>query len=57
VLCGWYCELGNSEEGSGKTALVGFTDSDFAGDVDSRKNTSSVFFFLNESPVTWQSTK
>jgi hypothetical protein len=57
VLCGWYCELGNSEEGSGKTALVGFTDSDFARDVDSRKNTSSVFFFLNESPVTWQSTK
>jgi hypothetical protein len=57
VLCGWYCELGNSEEGSGKTTLVGFTDSDFAGDVDSRKNTSSVFFFLNESPVTWQSTK
>jgi hypothetical protein len=45
------------KKGSGKTALVGFTDSDFAGDVDSRKSTSGVFFFLNESPVTWQSTK
>jgi hypothetical protein len=45
------------KKGSGKTTLVGFTDSDFAGDVDSRKSTSGVFFFLNESPVTWQSTK
>jgi hypothetical protein len=45
------------EEGSGKAALVGFTDSDFAGDVDSRKSTSGVFFFLDESHVTWQSTK
>jgi hypothetical protein len=43
--------------GSGTTALVGFTNSDFKGDVDSRKSTSGVFFFLNKSPITWQSTK
>jgi hypothetical protein len=41
------------KKGSGKTSLVGFTDSDFARDVDSRKSTSGVFFFLNESHVTW----
>jgi hypothetical protein len=45
------------KKGSGKTTLVGFTDSDFAGDVDSRKSTSGVFFFLNTSPIAWQSTK
>jgi hypothetical protein len=40
------------KKGNGKIALVGFIDSDFAGDVDSRKSTSGVFFFLNESLVT-----
>jgi hypothetical protein len=45
------------KKGSGKTTLVGYTDSDFTGDVDSRKSTSGVFFFLNASLVTWQSNK
>jgi hypothetical protein len=45
------------KKGSGKTTLVGFTNSDFVGDVDSRKSTYGVFFFLNISPITWQSTK
>jgi hypothetical protein len=44
------------KKGSGKTALVGYTDSDFASDVDSRKSTLGVFF-LNTSLVTWQSNK
>jgi hypothetical protein len=37
--------------------LIGFTDSDFAGDVDSRKSTLGVIFFLNQSSMTWKSTK
>jgi hypothetical protein len=45
------------KKGSGKTALVGYTDSDFASDVDSKKSTSGVLFFLNTSPVTWKSNK
>jgi hypothetical protein len=45
------------KKSNGKTTLVGYTDSDFTGDVDSRKSTSGVFFFLNTSPVTWQSNK
>jgi hypothetical protein len=37
--------------------LVGFSDSDHAGNVDSRKSTSGVLFFLGESPISWQSKK
>jgi hypothetical protein len=33
--------------------LSGFNDSDYVGDVDSRKSTSGVFFFLYGSPVSW----
>jgi hypothetical protein len=37
--------------------LVGFSDSNHAGDVDSRKSTSGVLFFLSGSPISWQSQK
>jgi hypothetical protein len=37
--------------------LLGYSDSDLAGDVDSRKSTSGVIFFLGESPISWQSAK
>ncbi|CAA7400665.1 unnamed protein product [Spirodela intermedia] len=37
--------------------LTGFNDSDFAGDVDARKSTTGVIFFLANSPITWQSMK
>jgi hypothetical protein len=43
------------EEGSAR--LVDYTDSDLAGDLDSRKSTSGVLFFLGDSPVSWQSSK
>jgi hypothetical protein len=45
------------KKGSGKTTLVGCTDSDFAGDVDSRKKYFGCVLLLNTSPVTWQSNK
>ncbi|CAA7402086.1 unnamed protein product [Spirodela intermedia] len=32
--------------------LTGFNDSDFAGDVDARKSTTKVIFFLANSPIT-----
>jgi hypothetical protein len=41
----------------GGSTPFGFTDNDFAGDVDSRKSTSGVFFFLCGSLVSWQSNK
>lgn len=37
--------------------LVGFFDADMAGDVDTRKSTSGVMFFLGSNPVSWQSQK
>ena len=40
-----------------RVRLTGFSDSDFAGDVDARKSTTDVIFFLGSSPITWQSMK
>jgi hypothetical protein len=34
--------------------LTGFSDADFAGDVDARKSTTRVIFFLVNSSITWQ---
>jgi hypothetical protein len=43
-----------TEEGS---RLIGYSDSDLAGDLDSRESTSGIMFFLGDSLVSWQSTK
>jgi hypothetical protein len=49
-------EFGCSYGGeSGK--LIGYSDSDMASDVDSRKSTTGVLFFLGNNPVSWQSQK
>ncbi|MBE3102865.1 MAG: hypothetical protein IMZ40_01355 [Bacilli bacterium] len=48
------CRYGRS---TGAPRLVGYSDSDLGGDVDSRKSTSGTLFFLGSSPVTWQSQK
>ncbi|KAJ8748677.1 hypothetical protein K2173_008122 [Erythroxylum novogranatense] len=37
--------------------LMGYADSDLAGDVDDRKSTTGVIFFLGENPITWSSQK
>lgn len=42
----------NNDEHSG---LMGYSDSDLAGDIDDRKSTTGVVFFLGSSPVTWLS--
>ncbi|OAE28378.1 hypothetical protein AXG93_2490s1690 [Marchantia polymorpha subsp. ruderalis] len=38
-------------------ALVGYSDSDMAGDIDTRKSTTNVLFFLGKSIISWQSHK
>ncbi|XP_039827389.1 secreted RxLR effector protein 161-like [Panicum virgatum] len=42
---------------SGDNNLIGYSDSDMGGDIDERKCTTGVLFFLGEMPVTWQSQK
>jgi len=37
--------------------LVGFTDSDYAGDIEDRKSTSGYVFLMNSSVVSWCSKK
>jgi hypothetical protein len=43
--------------GSGELKLTGFSDSDHAGDVDDRKSTSRIVFFLGNNLITWTSQK
>jgi hypothetical protein len=40
-----------------RVELQGYSDSDLAGDLDSRKSTTGVLFFHGSSLVCWQSTK
>jgi hypothetical protein len=47
-----YKKLGTTE-----TKLLGYSDSDLAGDVDDRKSTSGSVFLLGNSLVTWVSQK
>jgi hypothetical protein len=37
------------------TAFLGFTDADFAGDMDTRRSTSGYSFLLNGGPIAWSS--
>jgi hypothetical protein len=37
--------------------LVGYIDSDHAGDIDTSKRTSGILFFLGKCPISWQSVK
>ena len=53
---GWgvrYC----AGRGKKKHELVGYSDSDTAGDVDDRKSTSGMIYFLSGGAIYWQSTK
>jgi hypothetical protein len=43
--CGMFYPRGGSED----HVLVGYSDSDWAGDVDSRKSVSRLIYFLNDS--------
>jgi hypothetical protein len=43
------------EEGPPK--LIGYNDADMGDDIDDRKCTSGIVFFLAGNPVTWQAAK
>jgi len=40
-----------------KPVLLGYSDSDFVGDIEDRKSTTGVIYFLGSSLVTWASQK
>jgi hypothetical protein len=42
---------------TGMTKMVGYCDSDLAGNIDTRKSTTDALFFLGKSLVSWQSLK
>ena len=46
-----------SKHGNGELHLCGYSDSDLGGDVDDRKSTTGMIFFLGNMPVSWQSQK
>jgi hypothetical protein len=50
---GLWFEKGKKEQ----VVLVGFSDSTYAGDVDKRKSTLGIIFFLTNRRITWQSMK
>lgn len=41
----------------GDRELVGFSNSDMAGDIDDRKSTTGALFSFGDNPITWQSQK
>lgn len=45
------------KRGDGAPVLTGFSDSDYAGDIDDRRSTTGVVFFLGSSAITWTSQK
>ncbi|WVZ53348.1 LOW QUALITY PROTEIN: hypothetical protein U9M48_004308 [Paspalum notatum var. saurae] len=48
----WY-----SGGGGGEISLLGYSDSDLAGDIDDRKSTTGMIFYLGANPVSWLSHK
>jgi hypothetical protein len=49
--------LGCKYDRGGKMQLTGYCDSDHAGDVDDRKSTTGILFYLGTSPISWASQK
>ena len=45
------------EKGAKNIKIIGYSNSDFAIDVEDRKNTSGQAFFLGGLPITWNSLK
>jgi hypothetical protein len=43
--------------GKGSDILIGYSDADYAGDIDNRLSRSGIIFVLNGGPVSWTSQK
>jgi hypothetical protein len=55
VICSRNCEiwLAISRGNSGSLQILGYSDSDMAGNIDDSKSTSGVIFFLGDGAATW----
>jgi hypothetical protein len=53
----WGLHYHPGKKNGGAPKLLGYSGSDLAGDVNDRKSTSGLIFFLAGGPVTWQSAK
>ena len=42
---------------SSEMVITGYSDSDLAGDMDDRKSTGGMVFYLNDSLISWNSQK
>jgi hypothetical protein len=49
--CNWGLWFGQKK--GNQALLTGFSDADFAGDIDARKSTTEVIFFLTNNPIMW----
>lgn len=45
------------QSGGSKSNLRGYSDADFAGDVETRRSTTGFVFFLSNGPITWSSAR
>jgi hypothetical protein len=48
-------KLGIKFDGRCSKTITGFTDADYAGDLDTRRSTTGFVFLLNSGPVSWSS--
>jgi hypothetical protein len=48
------CHYGREKEAGN---LISYSDSDLAGDIDTRQSTTGVMFFLHDNLITWKSQK
>jgi hypothetical protein len=53
----WGLHYRPCKKNGGVLELLGYSDSDLAGDINDQKSTSGLIFFLAGGPVAWQSAK
>lgn len=51
------CEFGLFYQRNGGKDLIGYTDSDYANDIEDRKSTSGYVFMMSEAAISWSSKK
>lgn len=56
-VCSRYTELWLYKKVENLVCLTGYSDSNMAGDVDDRKSTTGVIYYLGSNPISWISQK